>query len=341
MNKLLNKQIIFTKKDTAEFLETEVREPRENEVLIETAFSMLSCGTEKANITGDPNVFPDGPSSVKFPRYLGYSSSGIVIAVGEKVKSVAVGDRVSVMGSCHAKYNTRPESEVIKVDDSITLEEAAMGYVTAFPMAAVRKTRLEIGESAIVMGLGLLGQLAVRYLRIAGAVPIVAVDPVKERREEALKSGADFAFDPFEPDFAKKVKEVTGGGANVGIEVTGVGAGLDGILDCMARFGRVSLLGCTRNKEFFIDYYKKVHFPGITLIGAHTDARPEHNSSGGWFTHRDDINAVMKLCRGKRLDLLGMIKETYNPEDCGAIYTRLINDKNFPTVVQFDWREVK
>ena len=234
MNELrTNKQIIFTKKDTAELLETEVRLPRAGEVLIETSFSMLSCGTEKANITGDPNVFPDGPSSVCFPRYLGYSSSGIVVAVGDWVKSLQVGDRVAVMGSCHAKYNTRPESEVVKIDDSISLQEAAMGYVTTFPMAAVRKTHLEIGESAIVMGLGLLGQLAVRYLRIAGAVPIVAVDPVEERRQEALDAGADYAFDPFEPDFAKKVKEVTGGGANVGIEVTGVGAGLDGILDCM------------------------------------------------------------------------------------------------------------
>ncbi|MBE6728768.1 MAG: hypothetical protein E7568_00870 [Ruminococcaceae bacterium] len=89
-----------------------------------------------------------------------------------------------------------------------------------------------------------------------------------------------------------------------------------------------------------IDYYKKVHFPGITLIGAHTDARPLYNSSSGWFTHRDDINAVMKLCAGKRLDLLGMIKETYSPEECVQVYQRLINDKNFPTVVQFDWRNL-
>ena len=335
-----NRQIVFTKKDTAEFLVTNVKQPGPSEVLIETAFSMLSCGTEKANITGDPNVAPDGPSCVKFPRYLGYSSSGVVVCVGENVKSVKPGDRVAAFGTVHAKYNTRPESDVVKIDDAISLQEAAMGYVTTFPMAAVRKTRVEIGESAIVMGLGLLGQLAVRYLRIAGAMPIVAVDPVKERREEALQGGADYAFDPFEPDFSTKVKEVTDGGANVGIEVTGVGAGLDGILDCMARFGRVSLLGCTRNKDFSIDFYKKVHFPGITLIGAHTDARPEHESSGGWFTHRDDINAVMKLCRGGRLDLLGMIKETHSPKDCVLVYQRLISDKNFPTVVQFDWRDI-
>ena len=94
-----------------------------------------------------------------------------------------------------------------------------------------------------------------------------------------------------ETDFSKKAKELTGGGAKVGIEVTGIGAGLDGILDCMARFGRVALLGCTRNKEFTIDYYRKVHGPGITLIGAHTNARPSCESSNGL------VDAKRRYCR--------------------------------------------
>jgi threonine dehydrogenase-like Zn-dependent dehydrogenase len=205
-------------------------------------------------------------------------------------------------------------------------------------MASIRKTRLEIGESCLVMGLGLLGQIAVKLARIAGAVPIVAVDPVKERREEALRNGADFAFDPFEEGFVANVKRVTGGGANVCIEVTGVGTALDQALDCMAKFGRVALLGCTRNSDFTIDYYRKVHGPGITLVGAHTMARPNVESHAGWFTHRDDIRAALKLVSGKRIDLMGMIKETHKPDDCQEVYTRLVNDKNFPTLVQFDWR---
>ena len=166
----------------------------------------------------------------------------------------------------------------------------------------------------------------------------MAVDPVKERREEALKNGADFAFDPFEDEFAANVKKVTNGGAKVCVEVTGVGGGLNGALDCMAKFGRVALLGCTRSSDFIIDYYKKVHGPGITLIGAHTMARPNVESHGGWFTHRDDIKAVLKLISGQRLDVKSMIKELHKPVECQEVYTRLINDKNFPTLVQFDWR---
>ena len=136
----------------------------------------------------------------------------------------------------------------------------------------------------------------------------------------------------------KKVKAVSGGGINVAIEVTGVGAGLDEALDCMAKFGRVALLGCTRSSDFTIDYYKKVHAPGITIIGAHTIARPEYESHPGWFTHRDDIKSVLRLLSGGRLDLESLVEETHSPTECGEVYKRLVFDKNFPIVVQFDWR---
>lgn len=335
-----NKAIIFTEPNTAKLVDKgEIPKVDGRFVKVKTMFSTVSCGTEKANITGDPNVGPGGPGSVVFPRQLGYSSSGIVEAVGELVTSVKPGDRVAVHWSTHSEYNVLDEGKVVKIEDeNISMQEAAVAFITTFPMAAIRKTRLEIGESVLVMGLGLLGQIGVKLARVAGAMPIVAVDPVKERREEALRNGADFAFDPFEEGFAQKVKKVTKGGANVCIEVTGVGSGLDGALDCMAKFGRVALLGCTRSSDFTIDYYNKVHGPGITLVGAHTMARPNVESHAGWFTHRDDINAVLKLISGGRIDVKGMIKEIHKPADCSEVYTRLVTDKNFPTLVQFDWR---
>ena len=130
-----------------------------------------------------------------------------------------------------------------------------------------------------------------------------------------------------------------GGGAKVGIEVTGIGAGLDGILDCMARFGRVALLGCTRNKDFTIDYYRKVHGPGITLVGAHTQARPQYESSNGWWTQRDDIATTLKLTEMGRIKLSDMIDEIHSPVEAPEVYTRLANEKSFP-MVQFDWRKL-
>ena len=337
----MNKKIVFTKPCTAEFLEEECKPVSGTLVKVRTLISTVSCGTERANIVGKEMVSYSSGEAAKFPLQSGYSSSGIVEEVGEAVKSVKVGDHVAMFWTTHSKYNIMDEYNVVKIiDDSISFEEAALLHVANFPMAAIRKTRLEIGESALVMGLGILGQIAVKLLKAAGAVPIVAVDPIKERREEAIRNGADYAFDPFEDGFAEKVKKVTNGGANVCIEVTGVGAGLDGALDCMACFGRVALLGCTRTADFSINYYQKVHGPGISLIGAHTLARPDFESAPGYFTHRDDMIASMKLIIGGRLTLKDMIKETHTPENCAEVYNRLVSDNNFPTVVQFDWRNV-
>lgn len=336
-----NKQIIFPEINKAALVDVEYRKPAAGEVVVKTAYSTVSAGTERANITGDPNVSSKGAPEVKFPRSVGYSSAGEVVEVGEGVASLSVGDRVVVYWGKHKAYNTVPEGNVVRIPDGIGLDEAAIAFIATFPLAAIRKTELEIGEPALVMGLGLLGQLAVRLLRAAGAAPIIAADPVESRRSEALAGGADYTLDPLARGFAERVVSLTGGGANVAIEVTGLGAGLDGALDCMAKYGRVALLGCTRDKNFTIDYYRKVHCPGITLIGAHTKARPDLESHHGYYTHADDIEAVLRLISGGRLDLASMIRETHLPEECGEVFTRLIEDREFPIVVQFDWRNME
>lgn len=335
------KQIVFTAPRTAELLERELPALASDDILVQTAVSSVSSGTERANVLGDPNVsiYTDG-AEVHFPRYSGYSSSGTVVAVGTDVTDFAVGDRVVVSWGSHSEYQLLKASNLCKItDDGISFEEAALCHIATFPLAAIRKCRLEIGESAIVMGLGVLGMTAVQLLRAAGAVPVIAADPVASKREEALRHGADVALDPLAPDFAATVKQLTHGGVNVAIEVTGVGAGLNGVLDCMARFGRVALLGCTRHSDFTVDYYRKVHGPGISLIGAHTNARPQTESSAGLWTTLDDDAALLRLISARRLSLAAMIGETHAPNECGEVYTRLCAEKSFPTV-QFDWRRL-
>lgn len=335
-----NPQIVFTKVNTAEWKEAQDREPGDSEVRVKTAVSTISCGTERANITGNANVSPyaEEGTPVVFPRYSGYSSAGIVVGVGKQVSSVRVGDRVAMYWSQHKLYNVLPENNVVKIDDGVTYEEAALCHIGNFPLAALRKTRLEIGESVLVMGAGTLGLLAVVLARAAGAAPILVADPDEHRREKALSLGADDALDPTEAGFAQRVKDLTGGGVAVAIEVTGLGAGLEECLDGMARFGRVALLGCTRDKNFTIDYYRKVHAPGISLIGSHTLARPEYESHPGYFTNRDDIRAQLRLLAGKRIRYRDLVDETHAPTECAGVYDRLVHDRDFPPFVQFDWR---
>ncbi len=335
------KQIIFTKPNTAELLEVECLPPKENEVTVTLEYSAISSGTERANITGDRNGInvTEGAEAV-FPRTVGYSAAGIVSAIGAGVDDLKIGDKVFVAWGSHKKNITVNRKKVIKLPEGVSTKEASMALIATFPLAAIRKTRLEIGESAMVMGLGILGVFAVQELRAAGAYPIIAVDPVKERRAFALKMGADHALDPTDADFCEKVNKISNGGVNVCIEVTGLGIGLIQALDCMKMMGRVALLGCTRNSHFEIDYYGKVHAKGISLIGAHTMARPKVESSAGLFTDADDLKSIFNLILGKRLNFADMICEIHSPAEAGTVYERLINEKNFPIGVLFDWSRV-
>lgn len=338
----MDKQIVFTDINKAELLMVESQPLGDNQVRVKTVFSTISNGTEKANLIGDStiSVYSKPTDEVKFPRCVGYSTSGIVVEKGKNVTTLEIGDRVAMCWTKHRTYNVIDEKRAIKITDNVGFDEASIIHIATFPLAAIRKTKLEIGESAMVMGLGTLGLLAVCLLKAAGAVPIIAVDPIKERRDKALTFGADYAFDPFEADFVEKVKAATCGGVNVCIEVTGQGAGLNEALDCTAKLGRISLLGCTRNSDFSVDYYRKIHGPGITLIGAHTNARPQTESYPGFFTTADDMRAIIKLCDKGRLNLKQLIDEVHSPNECEEVFGRLATDSDFPTVVQFDWERI-
>ena len=351
------KSILFTEKNKAELVEEAKPEPKAGEVVVRLVRSCISSGTERANITGVPDgatgIFGDeNDMRVTWPRRGGYSSSGIVESIGDGVSSVKPGDRVAMSWSWHKEYMNLPEGQVYRIPENVSFQDAAFAHISTFPAAAIRKCRLEFGESAIIMGQGVLGQLAVKLLRAAGAAPVIAADPILEKRKEALALGADFAFDPLAPDFAAQVKAVTESdrrthmgrkpdiGAKVAIEVTGNGAALNSVLDAVAPFARVALLGCTRDSNFTINYYRKVHAQGVSLIGAHTMARPDAESSNGWWTTRDDAQAFLKLLSLGRVSLDGFVAEVHSPEECGEVYARLAAGGAFP-VVQFDWTRIE
>ena len=335
---MTNPNIIFTAPNVAEVIDKPMPEPGPGQILIRTARTCISSGTERANLIGDPMVgidVKDGAPAV-FPRQAGYSAAGVVEAVGEGVKSVRPGDRVAAGWTKHAAFNVVAERRVYRLPDGLPPEEAAWTHIATFPMAALRKCRLEFGESVLVMGQGVLGQLAVKLARAAGAAPVVVGDPDAAKRERALALGADFAIAPSASDFGERVEAVTDGGARVVVEVTGVDRALDNALDATARFGRVALLGCTRHSNFAIDYYRKVHGRGVTLIGAHTLARPSFDSSSGWWCERDDGLAFLRLLSLGRLSLAGFTQEVHPVSDAPAVYARLAAGGPFPTV-QFDW----
>lgn len=336
-DKMKNPTIVFTKPQTAELLQYEIGEPKDNEVLTETEYSVVSGGTERACLMNSPNT------PQHFPCRLGYCSIGKVIKTGQNVKSVAVGDRVLVYHGCHAKYNIRTEDEITKVkNEKVDSLYAAFVIIASMGLGGTRKLELEIGESAMVVGLGLLGMFSVQFCRLSGANPVIAVDFSKKRRELALKLGADYAFDPSDPEFEEKVKEATGGrGVNGCIEVTGNSAALVTALNCASYMGRIALLGCTRVSDSKIDFYTQVHRPGIKIIGAHNFVRPKKESYPHHWTHHDDCCAIIDMIATGRIDVKSMISRVETPENCSKVYEELCFDKDFPLGTVFDWRNIK
>ena len=332
------KEIQFVEKGVAKLVERPVPELKENLVLTKTLFTAVSAGTEKANLLDKPNTF----AYQKWPKVEGYSAIGVVEAVGSKVTKVKPGDKVLVYHGTHAQYSVVPENRVYLVKEAVNDSEAVLTIIGAMGLGGLRKTKLELGESAMIIGLGLLGMFALLGARASGAYPVIAVDINEERRKVALELGADFAFDPTKPDFVENVKRVTDGkGVNAIVEVTGVASALVSALDVAARQGRIALNGCTRVSDAHIDFYKQVHCPGITIIGAHNMVRPLQDCYQGYWTNEADVLSLVKLISGNRINVKPLVNEIHSPNECETVYQRLCNDVNFPIGVVFDWSKIE
>lgn len=331
------KGIVFVSKYNAELCEMSDRLPEENEVRIALKYSAVSAGTERALITANE----DGDETCKlgFPSYSGYSGSGIITHVGKNVKEFKPGDKIMVHGAGHKQFSTVDEKEVIKLPDNVELEEAAFTIISGFSLAAVRKARVELGHNCLVAGLGLLGLFAVKFLKLCGALNIIAVDFNPERRDLAKKMGADYALDPRDENYKEKIMKITSGkGVDSVIEVTGNPNALTQCLKCTARFGKVILLGCTRQLTQ-VDFYHDVHCPGIELIGAHSGARNRLESSPGNWTEMDDCRTIISYLSKGKLDFNDIISEVHSPAEAHDVYERLSKNQ-FPIGVLFDWNKI-
>lgn len=311
--------------------------PKAGEVLLENEYTVVSAGTERANLVNLPNT------SLTFPYYPGYSGVGRIIAVGDGVQNAKVGDRVLASHSGHRSHAIQRAAELTVVeDDRIESLDAAFVVIGAMGLQGVRKLRLQLGESAMVIGLGILGMFATQAAALDGAIPVIVSDPDKKRRDLALTLGADYAFSPDEENLPERIRELTyGRGADAIVEVTGVAAALQQALTYVARQGRISLTGCTRVPDASIDFYKYVHHAGVTLIGAHTFVRPQVDSHPGYWTAKDDYRTMLAFMAAKRLKAQPIISEIVSPESAPAAYKRLAEEKHPPLGIVFDWKRVR
>ncbi len=318
----------------------EVAPPLADEVLLESDYTVISAGTERANLINLPNT---GTDESGFPFLPGYCGAGRVIAAGKDVTNLKIGDRVIIAWGGHRSHTIKKAQTVLKIeDDSIDLLDAAFAHIASFSFLGVRKLKIELGESAMIAGMGILGAFAVQIASLSGAIPVVASDFDPVRRDLALKLGAAAAFSPDEENFVEKVKAATGGnGPKAVVEVTGSARAMQQALEYIAWEGRLSLLGCTRVSDVPVDFYKYVHRRGISLIGAHTFTRAQQESTPGRWTEHDDYRTFLKLVAAGKLQIRPLISEIVSPEAAHAVYARLAEMKNPPLGIVFNWNKLR
>jgi len=196
-----------------------------NRLLVRTHASLISAGTERMvaelarkGLLGKARARPDLVKKVlaklrrdgllatlasvqdQLDRWmpLGYSAAGEVVAVGPAVGRFRPGQRVACAGAGvanHAEYNAVPELLAAAVPDGVSDEAAAYATLGAIALQGIRNADVRVGEYVVVVGLGLLGQLAVEILRAAGC-RVAGLDPVASRRELAAAAGAELVLSP-------------------------------------------------------------------------------------------------------------------------------------------------
>ena len=330
------KSIDFVARGVAELREVELPDaPDAGWVLLETDCTLISPGTEFACLNGTTN----NPTSQGFPKTLGYSAVARVLKIGAGVTTLRPGDRCLCYHSKHRSLQLMPERDLVRIeDDQLPAEEAVFCVVGCMGFQGVRRCRPELGESLLVMGLGLLGQFAVQTARLSGCFPVIAMDYEKPRRELALALGADAAFAPDDPALTEQVARLTNGrNCDSVIEVTGAPQAVVQGLKLTARFGRIALVGCNRMPTEQVDFYNLVHRPGITVLGAHNMARPRDDSRPGLWTMREDMAVLLRLLSAGRLRTRPLLTRVAAPAEAPAIYARLFaRDRSLLGVV-FDW----
>lgn len=179
-------------------IEDELEGPRPGQVLVEVMASLISPGTELGGVPAQRQK----PDEGREPRAFGYANSGLVAAVGDGVTQFEKGDRVTCMGAGYAQHATLalvPQNLCARVPDSVSYEAASFAHLAATGLHAVRRAEPLFGENAMIMGLGLVGQLAGQFARLCGS-HVLGVDRYPLRLKRANQAGLEATVSAAEGD---------------------------------------------------------------------------------------------------------------------------------------------
>lgn len=239
------------------------------DVRIRVAYSAI-CGS-------DPHL-AEGFFGTDVPIGLGHELSGVIEALGTAAtrNGLRVGDRVAgnfvrFCGTCtpcragqqqfceHVQEYNRPgmaetvtwhESQVYKLPDEVSLLKGCILEPTSVAVRIADKTRIKVGDRVAICGGGPIGQLVLQVMKMNGATSLTLIEPIAERREMALRHGAEHVIDPIAEDQAQRAEQITGGrGYDVVIDASGSPHAVGGLLDIAAQ-GATVVYGAMYPSDF-------------------------------------------------------------------------------------------
>jgi len=332
-------------------------------VLVRTHVSVISAGTEKSKIDlGNKNLFQKArarPDLVKqvFAKLqkegfrktfqtvnsrleslspLGYSCAGEVIAVGGLVEGILPGDRVACAGAGyanHAEINAIPKNLVCKIPHDVSTEEAAFATMSSISLQGVRLSDPKIGESVLVLGLGLIGQITSQIL-LANGCRVFGSDVDNTMLELARGFGVDSTHTS---DIVSHINSETNGrgvdtvlicagtSSNQPIELSG---------EVTREKGKVVVVGAVRMdipRESFFKKEIEVVISRSYGPGRYDPVYEENGSDYPYayvrFTEQRNMETVLQLMASGKLDVATLVSHRFDIDDAASAY-KLLEDNN-------------
>jgi len=313
---------------TLEIRDIPIPEPEPEEVRIKVAYASI-CGSDGHILRG--NLGPLRPlAEASLPGRLGHEMSGIVDKLGEKAAQVTglkPGDRITAnfahyCNSCYfcrsgkenycqhtdSRQNAMSEyicwhmTQIYKIPDGISLLDASQTEPLSIALNAVETAQVKLGSRVVVFGCGAIGLMAVQVAKLAGASQVASIDIVASKREIALNTGADIAFDPSEEGWEAKAIEWTGGlGFDAAIESSGASS---------AAQSAIQLIGVDGHAVFFAMYNPEFELKVNLFMEMYLKQKHIH----GMYTSADCFPKTIALL--PRMNLKPIIQGLYSLDEC-------------------------
>ena len=361
------KQITHTlKSGRIEVAEVPVPTLTDKFVLVRTTTSVISAGTEKTKIDmgrksllqkararpdlvqqvvrklrteGFAKTFSTVNTRLGAANPLGYSSAGVAVAVGGLVDGLKPGDRVACGGvgyANHADFAAVPKNLVVKVPDAVSDEEAAFATLGAIALQGVRLAEPKLGETVLVLGLGLLGQITVQLLRANGC-RVLGTDLDSSLVALAEKFGATGVQGP---DAEIACRELTGG-HGVDAVIVCAGTASNQPIELCGRVcrskGRVVVVGAVRMDIPREDFFKKEISVVISRSYGPGRYDPGYEENGndypiGYvrFTEQRNMQTILDLIAQRSLDVRSLITHRFGIDEAVEAYSLIEGEKREP-----------